>query len=477
LNFPDELVNTNNMGKTYIDTVKYLVRARFEVGGIIEKPDIVGAIFGQTEGLLGDELDLRELQKNGRIGRIEVDTQTRGQRTLGAITMSSSLDMVETSILAAALEVVDRVGPHEAKIIIDKIEDSRNSKRKAVLERAKNLLKTMMTDEIPESKELTELVRENTNIVSYGADKLPAGPAIDSSDEIVVVEGRADVLNLLKNDVKNVIAVGGANVGKTIADLCKQKEVTVFLDGDRGGDIILRELANVTDIDFVARAPPGLEVEELQRKELIKCLRRRIPFEQAMEEFKRTGQQGRDNYDRREGREDANERRERYDTAPAREPRGRDERDSRDAPRERAPMRSVRVDNADRSEVRERPTAVLVQDVPSAPAARPAADEAPALSAEDSEHATKVREHLKALDGSLKARVLDAGYQVTAEVPIREIMKAVSEANVVHAVVLDGIVTQRLIDLAESKAAKYVGGLRVGTLTRQPESLKIILAQ
>ncbi|MGB9577504.1 MAG: DNA primase, partial [Candidatus Norongarragalinales archaeon] len=182
------------MGKTYIDTVKYLVKANFEVDGIIDKPDIVGAIFGQTEGLLGDELDLRELQKNGRLGRIEVETQVRNGKTVGTILVPSSLDMVETSILAASLEVVDRVGPCEARISVAKIEDTRSLKRKQVLDRAKNLLKTMIVEELPESKELSELVREEvrvSDVGTYGEDKLPAGPAVQSSDSIIVVEGRA----------------------------------------------------------------------------------------------------------------------------------------------------------------------------------------------------------------------------------------------------------------------------------------------
>src|SRR3989338_7045533 len=273
------------MGKTYVDTVKYMIKANYEIDGLVEKPDIVGAIFGQTEGLLGDELDLRELQRNGRIGRIEVDAQVRKGKTVGMILVPSSLDMVETSILAAALEVVDRVGPCDARISVTRVEDSRNLKRKSVLERAKVLLKALVTEEIPESKELSEMVRDEVkvaDVVSYGKDALPAGPGIDKSNEIIVVEGRADVINLLKNGIKNVVAVGGANVGLTITELCKQKETTVFLDGDRGGDIILKELVAATDIDFVARAPAGKEVEELARKEIIQSLRRRIPIEQAL---------------------------------------------------------------------------------------------------------------------------------------------------------------------------------------------------
>jgi len=283
------------MGKTYIDTVKYLVYANVEIGGLVEKPDVVGAVFGQTEGLLGDELDLRELQKNGRIGRIEVDMSPRGGKTIGKIKLPSSLDMVETCILAAALETVDRVGPCDAKIIIEKVEDTRNLKRKQLVDRAKGLLKSLLINEIPESKEISEMVRSEVKIAEiseYGPDRLPAGPGIDKLDAIVVVEGRADVVNLLKNDIANVVAVGGANVPPSLANLCREKEITLFLDGDRGGDIIMTQLAEVADIDFVARAPVGKEVEELTRKELIKCMRSKVPFEQAMDELKNRGAVG-----------------------------------------------------------------------------------------------------------------------------------------------------------------------------------------
>ena len=234
------------MAKIYIDTVKYLVYATIEIGGLVEKPDIVGAIFGQTEGLLGDELDLRELQKNGRIGRIEIERESTNKGSTSAIIkIPSSLDMVETSIIAAALETVDRVGPCEARINVERIEDTRNLKRKKVLERAKELLKTLVNTQIPESKELSESVRDEvkkSEITSYGPETLPAGPGIATSNELIIVEGRADVLNLLRNDITSVVAVQGARVPKSVVELSKKKETTVFLDGDRGGDKILKEL-------------------------------------------------------------------------------------------------------------------------------------------------------------------------------------------------------------------------------------------
>jgi DNA primase len=422
------------MAKAYIDTVKYLIKANFEVDGMIEKPDIVGAVFGQTEGLLGDELDLRELQKNGRIGRIEVDTQVKGGKTFGTIVIPSSLDMVETSILAASLEVVDRVGPCDARIKVGRIEDSRNLKRKLVLDRAKNLLKTMLVEEIPESKELSEMVRDDVKtaeIGTYGEEQLPAGPDIRNSDAIVLVEGRADVLNLLRNNIKNVVAVGGANVGKTIANLCREKEVTVFLDGDRGGDIILRELMNATELDYVARAPPGKEVEELTRKEIIKCLRRRVSIEQF----------------------DSN---------------GREKEDRRGRPEFRERRREYRREWVEKEHM-EREPAVQEEKI-----AEPVA---PVESPEIIEKIEAAKSVLKELEGSLKAKVLDENLNVLAETQIRDLMKAILDAEGAYAVVLDGIITQRLIDLAEEKGIKLVIGLKAGTITRKSDATRMVLAE
>ena len=265
------------------DTTKYLIHAEIVAEGVVERPDVVGAVFGQTEGLLGEDLDLRELQKTGRIGRIEVKIESKGGRSYGEIKVPSSLDKVETAILAAALETIERVGPCSAKIKVKKIEDVRASKRKKIVERAMDILRELFEEPEIESEKIVEIVRQAVRadeIIEYGEEKLPAGPAIDDSDAIIVVEGRADVLNLLKHGIKNVIAVEGTNIPKTIIELSKKKTVTAFLDGDRGGDLILKELLQVADIDYVARAPEGKGVEDLTQKEILKALRNKIPVEQ-----------------------------------------------------------------------------------------------------------------------------------------------------------------------------------------------------
>ena len=270
---------------------KYIIHTTIEIEGVVDKPDVIGAIFGQTEGLLGAELELRELQRSGRIGRIEVNLEIKSGKTTGSIVIPSSLDKAETSIIGAALEVIQKIGPCTAKIKVQNIEDVRVSKRKFVIDRAKDLLKSMMDNVIPDSQELADEVAYSVRIMEiqeYGTDRLPAGPSVDESDEIIIVEGRADVLNMLKHGFKNVIAVNGTSAPQSIIDLCKKKTSTLFVDGDRGGDLIIKEITGVAEIDYVTKAPDGKEVEEITKKEIHKALRGRIAVEQAKLEIKET---------------------------------------------------------------------------------------------------------------------------------------------------------------------------------------------
>jgi DNA primase len=459
------------MAKTYIDTVKYLIYTNVEISGLVEKPDVVGAIFGQTEGLLGDELDLRDLQKNGRIGRIEVDLSGADGRTSGVIKVPSSLDMVETCIIAAALETVDRVGPCEARMRITKVEDTRNLKRKVLVDRAKTLLKTLIKTEIPESKEISELVRDEVKtaeVVEYGPDRLPAGPAIDRNNEAVFVEGRADVINLLKNDITNVIAIGGAKVTRTIVELSKRKEVTLFLDGDRGGDIILNELAQGgVDIDFVARAPTGMEVEELTRKEMIKYLRNRVPFEQ-------TGKGGRGAPERMR-KEIPRFRQENPDEVsavqlvqPREQPFQREP--PREAPQREAPQREYREplpprEAPQREQVRERRREETAAPQPAVKA------DAPPVRVDNK---NGLMNELAELSNTLRARFYNGSLVRISEVPVRDVIKALGETADVHAIVFDGIITQRLVDLAAKQGVKTLIGIKIGNVNKAPENIEII---
>ena len=147
-------------------TTKYLIKAYIKADGIIEKSDVVGAIFGQTEGLLGNELDLRDMQKSGRIGRIEVEISQNKGKSEGEITIPSSLDQVETVILASALETIDRVGPCRATIKISRVEDVRLAKKKKIVERAKSLLATLMTDTNTSAESISAEVRQVPGLVN-----------------------------------------------------------------------------------------------------------------------------------------------------------------------------------------------------------------------------------------------------------------------------------------------------------------------
>ena len=231
------------MNMTDPSSIKYQVKAKITADGIVDKPDVVGAIFGQTEGLLGDNLDLRDLQKSGRIGRVEVEIVSKGGKSEGIIYMSSSLDQVETAIISATLETIDRVGPCKASIKVIGIEDIRVTKREQIAERAKELLGVLMEQAKGSGSNLTQNIRESLQveeITTYGKERCPAGPTVKNSEAIIIVEGRSDVLNLLRAGIKNAIAVEGTNIPKSVQDLSKERVTTAFVDGDRGGELILR---------------------------------------------------------------------------------------------------------------------------------------------------------------------------------------------------------------------------------------------
>ncbi|MDR0439152.1 MAG: DNA primase [Methanocalculaceae archaeon] len=262
------------------DTTKYLIHIHIETEGVVEKPDVIGAIFGQTEGLLGEDMDLRELQRSSRIGRIEVQMTSKHGKASGELYIASSLDRAETAILAASLETIERVGPCVATIRVQEIEDLRVIKRRQIVDRAKELLLESFDDTGISTNEILAEVRESIRvekISSIGEERLPAGPNVLDSDAIIIVEGRADVLNLLKCGIKNTVSVEGTKIPQIVADLSIKKNATAFVDGDRGGDLILRELLQVADIDYVAFSPRGRSVEDMSRKEIIKSLRNKIP--------------------------------------------------------------------------------------------------------------------------------------------------------------------------------------------------------
>jgi DNA primase len=419
---------------------KYQVRARITAEGVIDKPDVVGAVFGQTEGLLGDELDLRDLQKSGRIGRIEVEIDSRKGKSEGEIIIPSSLDQVETAILASGLETVDRIGPCRAKIEVVSVEDIRISKRQKVVERAKEILGRLQEESKGVGVDLTEAVRKAVQvdeITTYGPEHLPAGPNVDQADALIVVEGRSDVLNLLRCGIKNVIAVEGTSVPQTVKDLSRGKTVTAFTDGDRAGELILREMLQTMDVDFVARAPRGSEVEELTQKQLLKCLRNKIPINQYLEMsgFESTGAS-------REPRDDRGER-------------GGDRREERNGG-------GSRRDDRDRA-----PPPPQRMPPPPPPAAPPAAAPLPPDLA-------RYFELLDGVENSSRALFVGEDDAVVGEAPIKEMYDALATlATRTKALVFDGIVSQRLIDVAQEKGIGTVVASRLGPVGKIPEQVRV----
>ena len=268
-------------GTSQTFTIKYVIHARFDIEGVVEKPDVIGAVFGQTEGLFGPELDLRELQKTGRIGRIEIDLHSKNDRTTGAITIPTSLDRVSTALIAASVESINRVGPCSAKVSLERIEDIREARRKIIIDRAKEILHKWNIESMPSVddvyKEISETMKVG-KVEKYGPEDLPAGPGLDGAKEIIVVEGRADIINLMRCGIFNTVALEGAKVPESIKKLTKERNATALLDGDRGGDLIQKELLQVTNVKFIGRAPRGKEIEECNCKEIQEAIDNKVPI-------------------------------------------------------------------------------------------------------------------------------------------------------------------------------------------------------
>ena len=284
------------MAKISPVSIKYMIHASFMAEGALEKPDVIGALFGQTEGLLGADLEMRELQKEGKIGRIEVDLQRKDKKTIGEIKIPTALDQSETTLVAAAVETIERMGPCDSQIEVEKIEDVRGSKRDFIIERAKKLMQEI--EGSTDSREISNEIKDSKKtaaISEYGKDKLPCGDL--SGKEIIVVEGRADVLNLLRNGVKNVIAMNGTKLPDSIKELGEEKELTLFLDGDRGGKLIAQNVVANAKVKYIAVAPDGKEVEELTGKEILANLRKKVPAEDffSKSSFKKPKEKAEDN--------------------------------------------------------------------------------------------------------------------------------------------------------------------------------------
>ena len=362
---------------------KYRVRLGFEVDGVVERHDIIGAIFGQSEGLFGPELDLSELAKTGKVGRIEVLLRHVKGKTVGTITIPSALDRASTAIIAATVEAVDRVGPYPARVRLEEIVDVREERRSWIIRRAKEILRDWTLTKMPSAAEVLKEVSEvlaPAKVIKYGPEGLPAGPDVDEAEEVIIVEGRADVINLLKCGITNVIAMNGLRVPETIVRLCERKEATAFLDGDHMGEMLLKELLSTAKIKYVALAPRGKEVEELTPREVLEALANRVPAEEVAKELL-----------------------------------------------------------------------------------------GPRLAKED------LVEMAVKLEGTLEAILLDRELKEIGRVPVGGLFQKLGELEDVYAIIFDGIITKRLLDVAQAKHIRYVVGERLAAGVRPPKGVEVIL--
>jgi len=431
--------------------LKYLIKASFEVDGRVEKHDIIGAVFGQTEGLLGSEFNLEELQNKDKIGRVHIDLKYQGTKTVGVIQIPSNLDRVETVILAAMLETVDRVGPYSARVTVESIEDLRAEKLKWIVQRARELLQQVKEQE-PDIKEIIRQVSQKAEappkVIEYGEDKLPAGPDVERSDTLIVVEGRADVINLLRYGYTNVIALGGAKekAPRTILELAKNKKVILFVDGDRGGELILKNMLNQMHVDYVARAPKGMEVEQLTGKEIARALAQMVPAEEVAKQLlKEVVQQPQ---------------------APAPSaPQAPQPAQPEVAPQPTEVQPAPPV--AEQAQQAEQQAAAPAQQAPAAEVQQP---QAPLQQAEQQAVTTmavprKVIDGIKDLKGTLEAVAYDRSWNEVERVKVKDLFSWMQqvEPGKVYAVVFDGIVTQRLLDVASEKGIALLIGARIGS--------------
>ncbi len=402
------------------DTTKYLIHISLTAEGVVEKPDVVGAIFGQTEGLLGEDLDLRDLQRTGRVGRIDVQITSKKGETKGEILISTSLDRAETAILAASLETIDRVGPCIAHVVVESIEDIRVVKRKKIVERAKEILLDRFEDGTIDSDELLDDVRQSIRIEkigSIGDEKVPAGPNVQDSDAIIIVEGRADVLNLLRYGIKNAVAVEGTHIPRIVEELCEKKTATAFFDGDRGGELILRELLQVADIDFVAFSPKNKSVEDMARKEVIKTLRNKVPVEYIRDQYSE---------------------------------------DSGEFPAEFR-MSPVSQDDQGKTEKRSKQPAAVKK------------------SAEGNKGPLTLRDHIDDVKGHSLARFLTEDLTVVQELKSDDLEKAVESVDSsVTGLVVDRAVDQKLLDQLVVKGLSYVAAKDFKGIIKRPVSIRLM---
>jgi len=477
--------------KNDTSTTKYEIRASFEIDGVVEKPDIIGGLYGQLDGLLSENLDIRELQKTGRIGRINVELSSSKGKTKGKIIIPSSLQRMETAILAAAVETVDRVGPCTCKIQLEEIVDIRIKKRQSIVDRASEIIRQWDQNVSPFSSTVTldiEKPLKVSQVMNIGEEGFSAGPSFEKEKKVILVEGRADVVNLLKYGVGNTIAVDGTSISPKLVDLIKKKTVTAFLDGDRGGDLILKELLQVSHIEYVARAPEGKEVEDLDQKETKRALDNAVSIEKAVfltgedkgltvEEFnEKTKPQKKKKLKILKPKKEP-EIKEKEEIKPSKLPEKEKptpiqttkplisskfypQKHKPQKPEERKPSRQVTPRSS---------TVTSRRPSTRTPSQRPPRREIRKVQLP--EYLTKTISDIKT---KLEVVVFDDNEKEILRSSTANIYEELDKIEKANTIVIDGIITQRLLEKAYSKGINTVIGARKGEISEKPTNVRII---
>jgi len=362
---------------------KYIIEFDFEIDGEVELSDIVGAIFSSTDYLLGPDFDMREMSETGKISRIRlVNVETKGRKMVGILQVPTTKEIEAVALIAALIETVEQVGPYKARFRFRRIIDVREEKLKYIEKRALEILEKWKFDKIPKADEILRRLHEkaigkiNLQNIRVGGVTLVAGPEFERAEEVILVEGRADVAKLVKYGIKNVLSIGGGKMPEDLKKILEDKKVTAFLDGDRGGFLNLKKLMNTLKVDYVAMAPKGKEVEELKYEEVIEALSNRKPVDMVINE--------------------------------------------------------------------------------------------------DNEELQPYKDFISQVSGKMEALLIKNG-RVIKKVSVSDLMDTLEKIeNTVDLIVTDGIVTQRLVDLANRKGVKTIIGVR-SSVGRIPEDMKILL--
>jgi len=473
------------------DSTKYVIHAQMKANGVVERPDVVGAIFGQTEGLVGKDLDLRDLQKSGRVGRINVKVKSKGGRSKGTVHIPTSLGKLEASILAASLETIERIGPCKAKIEVTNIEDVRSSKREQITNRAQELLDEHFEGSVQPS-DITAVMEGSPKKQVKKYHGLTAGPNVHNSDAILVVEGRSDVLNLLQYGIKNAVAIGGTDMPGQMKKISDKKTVTAFLDGDRGGELILKELMQRASLDYVARAPDGNQVEHLDKDEIMKSLRDKVDAEKALQKKpeEKPETEEKKEKEEKEGEEKKESEEKEKPSKKTKKTKGK-KKVKRIQSKPKKSLKSTFLKNAkkrisqqiesseeegegkqeedEQPEEEQRPSQGEKKQKKVKREKEPEPDEeAPPKAEADLKH------HFDEVKDSRKARLIDDDGEVLKEIEVGDLMNSLREVeNGVSSAVLDGIITQRLLDMASDRGVKDLVGAEMGEVVHRPADLEI----